>query len=317
MSVRSRASRLFRVGTRGSALALAQSRAVLAALKKKNPRHQFRLVTIRTTGDEFQSVEIFKEKGVGVFTKEIERALLQNKVDLAIHSLKDLPTDLPRSLTLASIPKRASARDVIVSRSRWSLKDLPERARVGTGSIRRKRQLALLRPDLRLVDMRGNLDTRVRRALSRDGLDAIVVAEAGLLRLKKYRRYACPMSLEKFLPAVGQGALGIQARSKDTDSIQVAKSVGHEPSERLCVAERLFLKTLRGGCRVPVGLLSSERAGRVFFRAAVYSVSSDLVIEASGSGPLKKALPTAVALARQLVRKGAQDLLRDARKADS
>ncbi|MGH7197213.1 MAG: hydroxymethylbilane synthase, partial [Candidatus Omnitrophota bacterium] len=176
-----------RIGTRGSPLALAQAGEIQRRLSARWPGLKFTRVVIRTEGDEFQSVELFRRKKTGIFTKAIEKKLLENKIDIAVHSLKDLPTELPAGLRLAAFPKRVDPSDVLISRKRWGLASLPEGAAVGTGSPRRKRQLLLLRPDLRLVDIRGNLDTRIGRVLRKNDLDAVVVAAAGLLRLKKYQ----------------------------------------------------------------------------------------------------------------------------------
>ena len=187
-------SDVLRIGTRGSLLALTQAKFVKHALEKLNRKIRFEIIIVKTVGDEFQSVELFKKNNVGVFTGELEKKLAAGQIDIAVHSLKDVPTDLGKGLILAAYPKREPARDVLITRNRSSLRNLPFGAGVGTGSPRRKRQLALLRPDLKLKDMRGNLDTRVNQVLVERKYDAVVVAYAGLLRLKKYLKHAFPIS---------------------------------------------------------------------------------------------------------------------------
>ena len=302
-----------RIGTRGSALALAQANEVKRALEKKNPRLKFELTVIKTFGDEFQGVEIFRRTNVGVFTKAIEKSLLAGKVDLAIHSLKDLPTDLVKGSILAAIPKRADSRDALLSRGGYTLQSLPKGARVGTGSPRRKRQLARLRPDLKLVDLRGNLNTRVKRVLEQRSLDAIVIARAGLLRIKKFSSHARTIPVGDMLPAVGQGALAIQCRKKDKKNLKVARSVHHRPTEKETAAERVFLKELRGGCRVPVGISTRTAGGRFYMKAAVFSVNNDGWVAGDIAVAAARALLSAKKLARTLLKNGAGSFLKEAR----
>ncbi len=277
-----------RIGTRGSALALAQSGGILRALQKSHRGIHFRLVVVKTMGDRNQRSDIFDHGVVGIFTKELEKALFARAIDIAVHSLKDLPTDLPRGLRLAAFPKREDARDVLISRKRYSLKTLPKGAVVGTGSPRRKRQMEHARSDLRLVDIRGNLDTRVGKVLKDKTLDAVVVARAGLLRLKKFSRYARPIPEEQVLPAVGQGALGLEVRAEDRRTRSLARKLNHRPTEMKVTAERAFLKELEGGCRVPVGIVSKLKAGKLALEAIVFSVSGDAWTRQAITGPASK-----------------------------
>ena len=303
-----------RVGTRGSALALAQARQFLRRLKKKNPGTRFQLVTVRTFGDEYQGVEIFRRKNVGVFTKAIESRLLSGELDIAVHSLKDLPTELPRRLTLGAIPKRGTVRDVLLSRRRWTLGQLPSGARVGTGSPRRKSQLLRLRPDLRVTDLRGNLDTRVAKVLKQKVLDAVVVAEAGLVRIKKFLRYARPLPAALFLPAVGQGALGTEIRRSDRRVLKMLRRVHDADADKTATVERLFLKALRGGCRVPVGAYCRIRRGKLTLKGSVYSVRDGASVQGEISVPLARYRSAGGRLARLLLAQGAGKFLRLARK---
>lgn len=302
-----------RIGTRGSLLALAQSAEVARALRRRHPKLQFEIVKIKTTGDEFKSVHLFKKNGIGIFTKKIEKRLLEGRVDIAIHSMKDLPTKLARGLALAAVPKRAKVSDALISRGRHSLETLPAGSRVGTGSPRRKRQLARLRPDLKLVDLRGNLDTRVSKVLDDRTLDGVVVACAGLERLKKFSRYWKEISAELFLPAAGQGALALQVRKNDPTSRRIAAVLNHKESERLAGAEREFLARLGGGCRVPVGILSKKIGSRVRLKAAVFSVNTGSFIEATIERPWRQAVKAAHLLADGLLKQGARRFLLEAR----
>ncbi len=306
--------KVVRIGTRGSKLALAQAGDVKRRLEKANPGVRFRLVVVRTEGDEFQSVELFRKNGTGFFTKAIEEKLLAGRIDAAVHSLKDLPTKSPRGLTLAAVPKRLVPTDVLVSRRRFSLRDLPAGATVGTGSPRRKRQILLARPDIAVRDIRGNLDTRVKKVLSGE-LAAIVVAQAGLLRLGKYMKYARPIPAETMLPAVGQAALGIQARATDTALLKALRKINHRLTEIETGAERAFLEALRGGCRVPVGIASRISGGRIRFSAAVFSVKGPGAVRGERAGALGRANAVACALAADLLRRGAARLMREARSA--
>ncbi len=301
------------IGTRGSLLALAQAKEVRRRLAALYPRKRFVIKIIKTMGDEYQSVALFKKNNIGVFTKAIEKALLNAEIDIAVHSLKDLPTDSPKGLCLAAVPKREDVRDALVSRQGFSLKTLPMHSVVGTGSPRRKRQLALLRPDLKLVDIRGNLDTRVRRTVREGKQDAILIALAGLLRVKKYLKYAAAVSEECILPAVGQAALGLQVRRADTEVFGIVRRLNHAPSETAVTAERTFLRALHGGCRVPVGILTRLKGNRFSMRANVFSVNNSAYVAGEVSGSSSKAAVLAKRLASQLIRQGAGKFMREAR----
>ncbi len=301
------------IGTRGSFLALAQANEIKKKLKVFWPRFYFSLKIIKTVGDEFQTVELFKKNNIGVFTKTLERKLLDKKIDIAVHSLKDLPTDLPERLCLAAFPKRRDTRDVLISKNRFSLKTLPPGAVVGTGSPRRKRQLLRTRPDLKLVDIRGNLDTRVSKVLTEKKVDAIVVARAGLLRVRKYLTYACAITPEVLLPAVGQGALGIEARSDDSQVLRILKKLNHPPTEKKALAERSLLKHLQGGCRVPLGVHSVIRGNKIVLKAAVFSVKTNGFVDGKITRPIDRYENAGKLLAKLLIKKGAAKFLKEAR----
>jgi hydroxymethylbilane synthase len=245
-----------RIGSRGSLLALWQANHIAGLLREKN--HTVEIEIIKTTGDRLQSVtfaEAAAQGGTtkGLFTKEIEEALAEGKVDLAVHSLKDLPTELPEGFELAATPRRVDPRDVLVSVSYISLAGLPQAARVGTSSQRRRAQLLALRPDLEAVEFRGNVDTRLRK-LAEGQVDAILLAAAGLDRLERTDWIRQRLEPDQFCPAAGQGALGIETRLGDT-AVIAALSFINDPETRFAVtAERAALSDLGGGCQVPIGV---------------------------------------------------------------
>ena len=294
---------------------MAQATAIRRSLKKKFPRFQFLLVVIKTTGDNFQGVEFFKKNNIGVFTKALEDKLLSHEIDIAVHSLKDLPTNLPEGLALCAFPKRLDPSDVLLSKKRWRFSELPTGASVGTGSPRRKRQLLRLRPDLDLCEIRGNLDTRVKRVIHDKKYDAIVVAKAGLLRIKKYLKYARAIPSDKLLPAVGQAALGLEVRSNDKETSAIVKTLNHGGTEKAVCAEREFLKTLKGGCRVPVGIRSKIKGSKIHLKAAVFSPNSSDAVEGQITKSVSQYNQAGTELARQLLRKGAGKFLKEARNA--
>ena len=303
----------FKLGTRKSRLALAQTTEALVALKKKFPSTKFKIVPVSTFGDEFQSVEIFKRGREGVFTKAIEKELLAGRIDLAVHSLKDLPTRLTKGLKLAAVLKRADTADILITKKGFSLKSLPLGAKVGTGSLRRREQLRRLRPDLRIEALRGNLDSRVAKVLKENCLDAVIVAAAGIGRLKRYLKFTKRIPQKTILPAVGQGAIALQARSSDKTVLGMAAAVNHRLTELSIRAERAFLSAVHGGCRVPIGVLTKISNGKIRIEAAVFSVSGDRSLRAVSNGPFDKPESVGRALARKLLQKGAARLLRQAR----
>jgi hydroxymethylbilane synthase len=240
-----------RIGSRGSQLALWQANHIAGLLRGQG--HSVEIEIVKTTGDRLQEVAFAEVGSRGMFTKEIEEALAVRRVDLAVHSLKDLPTELPGPFTLAATPERADARDVFVS-ARWAgLADLPESARVGTSSQRRRAQLKALRPDLEPVEFRGNVDTRLRK-LGEGQVDAILLAGAGLDRLEKAEWVRERLDPKDFCPAAGQGALAIETRKDDAATIAAVAFLDHAPTRFAVTAERAALAALGGGCQVPIGV---------------------------------------------------------------
>ncbi len=250
------------VGTRGSKLALTQTDIVVDALRAANPDLDVRVRIVRTEGDRDTRTSLAELGGRGVFVKELEEALLMGEIDLAVHSLKDLPTELPLGLVIAAVPERADARDALVSRDGAPLAAHPPGARVGTGSARRAAQVLALRPDLRTLDIRGNVDTRLRR-LDEGAYDAIVVAMAGLSRLGLAHRASEVFDPAVITPAVGQGALAVEARGSDDLALEALRPLDHELT-RVCIeAERAFLRRLGAGCRFPAGAHATLDQGSV------------------------------------------------------
>jgi hydroxymethylbilane synthase len=240
-----------RIGSRGSQLALWQSNHIAALLRGQG--HTVEIEIIKTTGDRLQEVTFAQVGSKGMFTKEIEEALAEGRVDLAVHSLKDLPTDLPEPFALAATPKRVDPRDVFVSVKYGSLAALPQGARVGTSSQRRRAQLKALRPDIEAVEFRGNVDTRLRK-LAEGQVDAILLAAAGLDRLEKTEWIRERLEPKDFCPAAGQGSLGIETRKDDTATLAALAFLDDAATRFAITAERAALSALGGGCQVPIGI---------------------------------------------------------------
>ncbi|MCD0178021.1 hydroxymethylbilane synthase, partial [Deinococcus sp. 14RED07] len=255
--------RMVTVGTRGSTLALAQTQWVVGRLKEEWPDTDFRIQTISTKGDRNRgSLEAMAQKGdKGFWVKEIEDALLSKRIDIAVHSLKDLPTEQPEGLEVSSIPRRVDARDVLIGKEGMKrLADLPQGARIGTSSVRRKAFLRAYRPDLQVIDLRGNIDTRLA-ALAGDEYDAIILAAAGLIRTEMRHRIDEFVEPDIMLPAPGQGALALETRSDDDLTIEVAYAIHDHTTDDRITAEREFLAGLGAGCMAPVGAHASVKGG--------------------------------------------------------
>lgn len=245
------ANRPIRVGSRGSPLALIQDEEVLSPLRSRHPDLEFEVVVVRTSGDANQTSPL-AGMGLGVFVSEIEARLLSGELDMAIHSLKDLPTKLPEGLTLGAIAERRDPRDVLVNRWGRKLSDIPDGARIGTSSPRRAAQLRRHAPGVEVVPIRGNVETRLRKA-DGDEADGAVLAAAGLARLGLEDRVADYLSPQRFVPPPGQGALAVEVREDDTRMLEILESVEHPATRFEVTAERAFLETLGGGCSLPVG----------------------------------------------------------------
>ncbi len=299
---------LIRVGTRGSKLALAQTNWVIQKIKKQYPGIQVEVTVIKTKGDKILDVPLAKVGGKGLFVKEIEEALLREEIDLAVHSMKDVPTELPDGLDIAIIPERESPFDVLISRKEVGLAELSPGATVGTSSLRRTAQLRARRPDLRIENLRGNLDTRLRK-LSEGLYDAIVVAEAGLLRLGLGDTPRVRFSPEDMLPAIGQGALAIEVRLKDEELLEGLSFLHHEETAVAVAAERAFLKRLGGGCQVPLAAYARFEGEQLVVEALIADPSGDPLLRDKRVGAPSEAARMGEELAEDLLARGGKDIL--------
>jgi hydroxymethylbilane synthase len=290
------------IGSRGSPLALWQARFIAVQLAKAGV--ESRVEIIKTTGDRMQSASLELAGGKGLFTKEIEDALLNGQIDLAVHSLKDLPTESPDGLTIAAVPARANPFDAMVGAR---LADLAHGAQVGTGSPRRAAQLRLLRPDLRIEPIRGNVDTRLRK-LQEGEFDAILLAAAGLERLGLASEIAEVFTPDRLCPAAGQGALGVQTRVEDEARL-VCGRLNHAPSSQAVAAERAVLAGLGGGCQLPVGAYATVEGDRLALAAVVVAPDRPVLIHSSITGRAGDAGRLGRSVADDLLRQGAGGLL--------
>jgi hydroxymethylbilane synthase len=308
MSINSETS--LRLGTRGSALARWQADWVADRLRAAGVPVQ--LVLLETRGDVRRG-SLGSIGGTGLFTKEIQLALLDDTVDLAVHSLKDLPTEPVDGLRLAAVPARASCRDVLVTGQADSLAALPAGSRIGTGSIRRRAQLLHARADLEILDIRGNVDTRLQK-LDQGQYDAIILAEAGLRRLGWEDRLTQVLPWQSMLPAVGQGALGLEIRADDADCAQRIGLLDDPDSHRAVLAERALLAALRAGCLAPVGAWARMQDGQLVLDAAVLAADGSQRLTASIAGPADHAVQLGQQAAQSLLEQGAAELIHAARQ---
>lgn len=298
---------LIRIGTRGSALALAQADWVKHRLEAKYAGVRTEIVVIKTSGDRFLDTPIKAIGGKGIFVKEIEDALLRNEIDLAVHSMKDLPTEIPLGLTVAAVPEREDPRDVLVNLGHKPLRHLPAGGRIGTGSLRRRAQLLNYRPDLSLVAIRGNIDTRLKK-LERGDVDGLVMAVAGLRRLGWEDRVTEYIPPEICLSAVAQGALALESRDGDPAVARVAFL--HHPSTAAEVqAERAFLRRLGGGCQIPVGARAWMTGGQIRLMGMIADIDGIKLFRGEISGRAEDSENLGHDLAERLLKQGADRVL--------
>jgi hydroxymethylbilane synthase len=301
------------IGSRGSKLALWQAEWIKARLGERHPRTQVFIEIIKTSGDVLKDAPLTLIGGKGVFTKELEEALLDGRIDLAVHSLKDLPTVLPCGLVIAAIPEREDTRDALVLRANLvieqpSIRNLPEGSHVGTSSLRRLSQLKHLRPDLVIKELRGNVDTRLRK-LDEGQYDAIILATAGLRRLGLEKRISAPIEIEEMLPAVGQGALAVETRSDDEETLRLLAALEHQQTRAACMAERALLRELGGGCQLPIAAHAIVNENRLQLDGLVADPSGETIIRDSLEGAASSAEQLGSELAARLRESGAESLL--------
>ncbi|MCC6443863.1 MAG: hydroxymethylbilane synthase [Armatimonadetes bacterium] len=303
------------IGTRGSLLALTQTRLIEASLRQIFPALTFEMKIIKTTGDRITDVALSRIGDRGLFTRDLEDALLSGEVDLAVHSLKDLSSELPSGLCLAAVPERAEPWDVLITRQLPTGEDpipLPGGAAVGSSSLRRRAQLRHHRPDLDILDVRGNLDTRLRK-LDDGRYDALALAAAGLIRLGWSERIACRLPADVCLPAVGQGALGLEARSGDEAVLRYLSALEHPPSRQAVAAERAFLRVLEGGCQVPAGALGEVGGSQLRLQGMAALPDGSLLVRREETGPASDPESLGEHLASQILQNGGQEILAEVR----
>jgi len=303
-----------RIGTRGSKLALWQAEFVREALEKRHPGLTVELVTIKTKGDKILDVPLAKVGGKGLFVKEIEEALLEGRVDLAVHSSKDMPAEIPNGLRIGVFCEREDPRDALISRNGAPLAELPDDALVGTSSLRRSAQLKRAKPDIRISPLRGNLDTRLRK-LESENLDAIILAAAGLKRLGLESRISGYLENSVMLPAVGQGALCIEIRENDPRISEIVSRLDHPETKAAVLCERAFLNRLEGGCQVPIAAFAKIEPGgkTILLDGLVADVDGTQIIRDTQTGPIGEPEDIGTRLAGNLLAKGADRILENLR----
>ena len=303
-------SRSLRIGTRGSALAIQQTQIAVAALHAAWPDLSVDVMHIRTTGDRIQDVPLAKIGDKGLFVKEIEEALLDGRIDWAVHSVKDLPSELPNGLSVGTLAARSDPRDALVARHGLNWATLPENAVIGTSSLRRRAQLLHWRPDLAIVPVRGNVDTRLRK-LETDGLDGIVVAAAGLVRMGWEGRISDIIPPEISLPAVGQGALGVEMRSDDEEAHTLFQPLTCTATQAAVTAERTFLARLQGGCQVPIAAWATVDDSRLCLRGMISDIDGLTLLQGERWGLVHAPEQLGTVLAEELLQRGGEAILRD------
>ena len=296
------------IGTRGSKLALWQAEHIAGRIRERFPAIEVTLKKIVTTGDKILDVPLAKIGGKGLFTKELENAMLSGEIDLAVHSLKDMPTELPEGLMLAAITTRADASDAFVSLRYNSLDALPQGAKVGTSSLRRRAQILKYRPDLQTIDLRGNLDTRIKK-LENQEMDAIILATAGLKRLGLEQYITQILPIEICLPAVGQGALAIETRQDDAEVLSVLEFLNDSETIAAVTAERAHLREVQGGCQVPVGVHGEVNGDQLLLEATILKIDGTREVREQICGSCSEAEALGVKLAQQMLAAGGKEIL--------
>jgi hydroxymethylbilane synthase len=306
------------IGTRQSPLALWQAEFVKAELQKNNPSLTVELVPIKTTGDKILDSPLSKIGDKGLFTREIEHYLLDGRIDLAVHSLKDLPTQTPDGLAITAITRREDTRDVLIAKEKHTVQTLPQHAVIATGSLRRRSQLLALRPDFKIVDIRGNLNTRFKK-FDESPWDAMILAFAGVHRLGWDERISALIPHEEMLPAVGQGALGIETRTGDTETLALLTVLNDPITERCTKAERALLRHLEGGCQIPIGAFAESQENTLSLSAFVGSLDGTTTLRKTISAvapDVAAAESLGTALAEALLKQGGWEILYSIRSAE-
>jgi hydroxymethylbilane synthase len=299
-----------KIGTRGSKLALWQANWVKERIENNFKDIECEIISIKTTGDKFFDMRLFEQSDKGFFTKEIEEALIKQEIDIAVHSLKDLPTEIPPELEIGAVTKREIPNDILISKKKKTLKDLPIGAKIGTSSLRRKCQLLNFRDDLTIIDLRGNLDTRIRK-LNMTDLDGIVIAYAGVKRLGFEDLISEIISFEIMLPAIGQGALGIEIRKGDKEIYDIVKNLNHKESFQAISAERSFLRRIHGGCRIPIGAYAYINNNTLTLEGMISNLDGTKIIRKKIQGKSIEAELIGIKLAEEILNSGGKEILQD------
>jgi len=299
------------LGTRGSKLALIQAESVVARIRGATPHFEVTISKIVTKGDRNRHVQLDRVAGVGVFVKELEEAMLSGRIDLAVHSLKDMPTQIPEGLCLAAVTERLDPRDVLVSRGQ-RLAELAPGSRIGTGSLRRAVQLSACRADLEVCSIRGNVDTRLRKVTEGE-FAGVILAAAAMQHLGCQEKISEYLPTEHFLPAVGQGAIAVEARLNDSEVAELATLLNHLPTWQSVTAERAFLKALGGGCRAPIAALGAVKNGKLKLEGMVADAKSRKIIRASMADSDLSSEELGAKLAQKLLAMGADEFIAEAK----
>lgn len=302
-----------RLGTRGSSLALWQADYVAEHIRQVRPDLEIEIKIIKTKGDKILDVALSKIGDKGLFTKEIENDLLAGEIDLAVHSMKDLPSFLMPGLVLGGVLPRENPADVLLSHKGYTVSTLPHYGSVGTSSLRRIAQLRAVRPDLKMVDLRGNVETRIKKMQDLD-LDGIILAYAGVKRLGFTQQITDIVSTDVILPAVGQGAIAVEVRAADQMTMDIVSSINDFPSQWSTIAERAFLRELEGGCQIPVASLAHIEGDNLYMEGLVASLDGQIIIKSSHSGAINQAAEVGRFLAQNLLRRGADTILEEIKR---
>jgi hydroxymethylbilane synthase len=298
------------IGSRGSRLAMIQAEYVAAELRATCPDKEFEIRKIVTGGDRNRSIQLGSINSIGIFTKELEEALLDERIDIAVHSLKDMPTIIPEQLCLAGVLERSDPRDVLITHGE-RLNALKTGSRIGTGSLRRSIQLLICHPDLVIRNIRGNIETRLKKIQSGE-VDGVILAAAAMIRLGWEKRITQYLSVDDFLPSAGQGVIGIETRQSDDDINELVSQINNFPTWQCVIAERVFLNTLGGGCRAPIAALATLDGEQLHLDGMVASSDGTKMLRSSRKGGINSAEETGRDLAKELLGLGAANLIEGA-----
>jgi len=303
------------IGTRGSKLAMVQTETIAAEIRRIHPDIEVCIKQITTQGDRDSTARLENIAGLGVFVKELEEALLDRRIDLAVHSLKDITTEIMPELRLVSVTQKADSRDVFISLGK-TLEEMPSSAKIGTGSLRRAIQLKVYRPDLEICSIRGNIDTRIRKVTEGE-YDGTILAAAALERLKLKTATYEYLSKERFLPAVGQGALALEVCSDNNEVIRAVAPLNHLPTWQSITAERAFLKALGGGCRAPIAALGTVTSKFLRLEGMVGSISRNKLLQSFEEGVAEDAVSIGMKLAEKLLGMGGNEFIAEVREDEN